>query len=245
MRIEKLSEYISYIEELPVEFTLSRGQFCNYPLLPGALRLDDSKKRKYSRRTIRNFLEQFKLNAYQYMQSPWDIKNEVEWMLHAQHYGIPTRLLDFTTSHITSILFAIEKSFQNDIKEDAVVYFLNPIELNQKNKKQSAILNIKDINNNEDDCDGPVAINGRKLNTRINAQKGMFVLFQDSDEPLEKTLDESILRKIEINQNEMMNILASLHSMGIGFTHIYPELDSVAKDILMEQDINDYLRAND
>lgn len=245
MVINKLSEYISYIENLPREFILSRGQFRNYELLPGALRKDSSGNRKYTKRTIRNFLEQFKINAYQYMTTPWDIMNEVEWMLHAQHYGIPTKLLDFTTSHITSILFAIEKSFQVDIEENAVVYFLNPFELNQKNKKQSTILNIKDLSPGENDLDGPVAINGRKLNTRINAQKGMFVLFQDDDVPLEATTDENVLRKVEINKDEMMTILASLHSIGIGFTHVYPELDSVSKDIIMEQDINDYLKEND
>lgn len=246
MEITKLSEYISYIEELPKEFSLSRGQFRNYQLLPGALRKDNYNKRKYSKRVIRDFLEKFKIDAHQYIPNINDIKNEIEWMLYAQHYGLPTKLLDFTTSHITSILFAVEKSFQNEISENAVVYFLNPLALNHKFKQESKIVNISEIqDNNIIQQDGPIVVNGKKLNTRINAQKGLFVLFQDDDKPLEEIVDDSILRKIEICKDDMTNILSSLYIMGISFTHLYPELESVTKDIVMHQNITEFLKDND
>ncbi len=67
MKISKLSEYMAYVEELPSEFSLSRGQSQDYALLPSALRTDSSGNRKFSKRVIRNFLEQFKINSYQYM----------------------------------------------------------------------------------------------------------------------------------------------------------------------------------
>lgn len=243
MEINKLSEYMSYVEDLPSEFSLSRGQSKDYALLPSALRQDSAGNRKYSKRVIRNFLEQFKINSYQYIQTPWDIKNEIEWMLYAQHYGIPTKLMDFTTSHVISLLFAVEKSFQDDSEDDAVVYFLNPSALNNKTKEQSQIINISgDEVISSEGHDGPFVVQGRKINSRVNAQKGLFVIFQDDDSPLEISLDESILRKIVINSGDKKAILASLYSMGISFTHIYPELTSVAKDILMQQDIADLAR---
>jgi hypothetical protein len=243
MEITKLSEYMEFVEDLDKEFYLSRGQSQNYPLLPSALRRDDSGNRKYAKRAIRNFLEQFKINSYQYMPTPWDVKNNIEWMLYAQHYGIPTRLMDFTTSHITSLLFAVEKSFQQDAEKDPVVYFLNPEMLNMKYKQQMSIINISNESEKSlEDLDGPVVIQGRKINPRINAQKGLFVLFQDDDTPLDEIQDESILKKLIIKSDYAKSILASLYSMGITFTHIYPELDSVAKDILMQQDINDFIR---
>ena len=245
MKISKLSDYMAYVEELPNEFKLSRGQSDDYPLLPGALRLDKSGNRKYSKRVIRNFLDQFKINSYQHLTNPWDIKNEIEWMLYAQHYGVPTRLMDFTTSHIVSLLFAVEKSFQDDRENDAVVYFLNPSKLNDKTKEQTTIINISgDDKISSEGHDGPFVIQGRKLNSRIDAQKGMFVLFQDNDEPLNEYLDDDILKKVIICGEEKKNIIASLYSMGISFTHIYPELGSVAKDILMQQDILELIRDN-
>jgi hypothetical protein len=243
MKISKLSEYMSYVEGLPSEFSLSRGQSKNYPLLPSALRQDESGNRKYSKRVIRNFLEQFKINSYQYMDTPWDIKNEIEWMLYAQHYGIPTKLMDFTTSHVISLLFAVEKSFQDESEDDAVVYFLNPSALNSQIKQQSQIVNISgDEVISSEGHDGPFVVQGRKINSRVNAQKGLFVLFQDDDKSLDNSVDDSVLRKLIINTGYKKEILASLYSMGISFTHIYPELSSVAKDILMQQDIADLVR---
>ena len=244
MTINKLSEYTAYVEDLPNEFSLSRGQSGDYPLLPSALRRDmGSDNRRYPKRAIRNFLDQFKINSYQYMDNPWDVSNDVEWMLYAQHYGIPTKLMDFTTSHITSLLFAVEKSFQNEDDKDAVVYFLNPNGLNLKFKQQSQIFNISGSNEiGIDGHDGPFALQGRRMNSRVNAQNGLFVLFQDDDKPLEELVDDAILRKITINGSATKDILASLYSMGISFTHIYPELSSVAKDIVMQQDIEDFLR---
>ena len=243
MKVSKLSEYMAYVEELPSEFCLSRGQSKDYPLLPSALRTDSAGNRKYSKRVIRTFLEQFKINSYQYMENPWDIKNDIEWMLYAQHYGIPTKLMDFTASHVISLLFSVEKAFQEDSESDAVVYFLNPTALNIRNKEQSQIINISgDTSISSEGHDGPFVVQGRKINPRVNAQKGLFVLFQDDDVALEKELDDSILKKITINGEDNKSILSSLYSMGISFTHIYPELNSVAKDILMQQDITDLSR---
>lgn len=241
--IDKLSEYMAFIEELPTEFTLSRGQGGDYPLLPSALRKDTSNNRKYPKRAIRSFLEEFKLNSYQHMDNPSDIENDIEWMLYAQHYGIPTRLMDFTTSHIVSLLFAVEKSFQNEGEKEAVVYFLNPTKLNLLNIQQEQIINISSLPSiSSEGHDGPIVIQGRKINPRVNAQKGLFVLFQDDDNPLESINNEDVLRKLVITGSETKNILSSLYSMGVSFSHIYPELSSVAKDIVMQQDILDYIR---
>jgi hypothetical protein len=243
MKITKLSDYMAFVEDMPRGFSLSRGQSSEYALLPSALRLDEHGNRKYPKRVIGQFLEQFKMNSYQYMDSPWAIKNEIEWMLYAQHFGIPTKLMDFTTSHLISLLFAVEKSFVDDRDHDATVYFLNPIELNGKTISQSQILSVSnDEALTSNTHDGPCAIQGRRMNSRVNAQKGVFVLFQDDDVALETNYGEEILRKVVINGSDKKQILSSLYSMGVSFTSIYPDLTSVAKDIIMQYDITELLR---
>lgn len=244
--IEKLSEFMDYIEKLPNEFTISRGQKQDYDLLPGALRLDKNGNLKYPRQSVAYFLEEFKVNSHNYMTTPWDIKSNYEWMVYAQHYGLPTRLLDFTYSHIISLMFAVESAFEDSEEEveDAVVWFLNPLKLNNKHCSISKIITLSDSEHNQlDDFNGPIVVNGRKLNERIDAQNGVFVYFQNESSALNKMIkDEEILRKVVIKKEFKKDILASLYTMGIGISQIYPELSSVVKDILIKDNIKQYLR---
>jgi len=239
---------MDFVEELSDEFSFSRGQPGAYSLLPSALRKDSDGNRKFTRRTILHFLEQFQINSQHYMETPRDIKSDYEWMVYAQHYGIPTKLLDFTQSHIISLMFAVEKAFVTDKKDenqDVYVWFLNPSELNRKNCQTSEVVLISDETDKNlklEDHNGPVAVQGRKINTRINAQNGVFVYFQDSSEPLDEILDSSVLKKVTICGRSKKKILVSLYSMGITFTHVYPELSSVSKDILMKENINQYIK---
>ncbi|WP_038299193.1 FRG domain-containing protein [Metaclostridioides mangenotii] len=242
--ISKLSEFMDYVENLPKEFSLSRGQAnVKHKLLPGALRLDCCGNAKYTRRSISHFLNEFKVNSHNYMDNPWDIKSDYEWMIYAQHYGVPTRLLDFTKSHIISLMFSVESVFGDDNDENGVVWFVDPLKLNDKSCQRSQIITLEE---NEkislDNYDGPIVVQGRKLNGRINAQNGVFVYFQDKSEALEDKINSNdILRKVTIKGDCKKNILVSLYSMGISMTQIYPELNSVAKDILMNDNINQYL----
>ena len=246
-KIHSLSQYVEYVENLSKEYSVSRGHSKkSYVLLPGALRYDKEGKRKYSKRNISYFMQTFKVNSHNYLSNPLDIRNDIEWMAMAQHYGLPTRLLDFTDSHIISLLFAVENAFDEDDseKEDAVVWFLNPIQLNYINTRNANYINVEENTgcSNLDDFDGPVAIKCRKLNKRINAQSGLFVYFADADKKLEEyDINENVLKRVVIDKDDKRSILASLYAMGMNQTKLYPELSSIAKDILITDNIREYI----
>lgn len=133
--VHTLSEYISALQAIPIDYQLSRGQSNDRPLLPSALRCDSDGKMLYSKSTIRSFLDEFKVNSFQYIENHSIPHEQYEWMVYAQHFGIPTQLLDFTYSHIISLMFAVEKAFDYDENDtgNAVVWFLNSQKLNEKN----------------------------------------------------------------------------------------------------------------
>ncbi|MEQ4668620.1 FRG domain-containing protein [Providencia manganoxydans] len=246
--IHKLSEFVSYLEKLPNGFTLSRGHSKDYSLLPGAFRKSSDGKRLYSKHDIQLFLDDFRNNSYPYLKNPTAIYSEKEWMVYAQHFGIPTKLLDFTYSHITSLMFSLENAFSEKSSDDGIIWFLNPKKLNLKstNNENSKIYTISDnaSENALDKANGPIAATCKRINERIHAQNGLFVYFQEENYhlALEEYCDESILRKITINKEAKKEILKSLHSLGMGYTSIYPELQSVSKDILLKKNIEEYVK---
>lgn len=245
IEITKLSEFVSFIEELPKGFNLSRGQSSKYNLLPSGLRRDNKNLRLYSKRTVHNFLADFKIKSHNYMEQPWDINHNLEWMMHAQHFGVPTKLLDFTYSHIISLMFAVEDAFKYD-SEDASVWFLDPLKLNHESCRRSEILNISDDEIDPDKYDGPFVIQIRRSNSRINSQRGLFIYFPEESKSLESINNsDEFLKKIIIPKIHKKEIMSSLYSIGINKTQIYPELQSIGQDIIMEDLINNYVKGSE
>ena len=53
-------------------------------------------------------LRQFQRKCHQYVDNPPHADNKLEWLALMQHFGAPTRLLDWTYSYFVALHFAIE-----------------------------------------------------------------------------------------------------------------------------------------
>lgn len=235
--VHSIVEYIEKIEEFSPIFSLSRGQGEDYPLLPSALRCDLDGMRIYSKADIQSFLEDFKANSSLYIENAVSY-NENDWLIHAQHFGVPTCLLDFTYSHLISLMFALERAFEysDEDENNAVVWLLNPEICNLSTIGRKNIVNLSEEQPRTiRDFEQPFVVTARKNNSRMVAQNGLFVYFQNDGVPLEKVAGcDTFLKKILVPHSYAKTMLRSLYTLGMRFSGIYPELSSISKDIILK-----------
>jgi len=247
--IKSLAEYIDYINRLSKEFVLSRGQEKDLALLPSVYRIDDNGMRYYSNQAAKEFIEEFKNNSVMYIDNYIvNMKSEFDWTILAQHFGVPTCLLDFTYSHLVSLMFAVENAFRYHEGEEgnSVVWFLNPKGLNLKAINRNEIINLSDnpkVLDSLENAQYPCVVTAVKNNNRIVAQNGLFVFFPKHSRALNEIEGvEEVLKKVIIPHECAKRILASLYTMGMRFKDLYPELTSVSKDILLKHDVLEYYK---
>ena len=235
--VRSVIEYIKIIEDLSPAFSLSRGQGEDQPLLPSALRCDSDGMRIYSKTNMQSFLEDFKTNSSLYIEGALSY-NENDWLIHAQHFGVPTCLLDFTYSPLISLMFALENAFDYDDEDErnAVVWLLNPEGCNLSTIGRKHIVNLSEEQPHiVKEFEQPFVVTARKNNPRMVAQNGLFVYFQNDAIPLEKITNAyTFLKKILIPHSHAKEILRTLYILGMRFSGIYPELSSVSKDIILK-----------
>lgn len=173
------------------------------------------------------------------------------WLFLARHYGIPTRIMDWTRNALVGLLFAIAGNLTPEEKEeDSAVWCLNPIKLNElfhfsDYYKEGYIPNVEE--KIVFDLFGPEACNkcavknikpcaviGPMNNSNIIAQNGAFTIFPcDSDiVPLDKLEDShDYLYRIIIAKDSRKYIIEQLRRYGITEPSLYPSISKIIDEI--------------
>ncbi len=125
-------------------------------------------------------IERFKSRAHQYIQSPPSDQEIIEWLSIIQHYGGPTRLLDFTESFYIAAFFAIDTALENssvwainEITLGNTVTFKTNGEVRSGTKKiiKYAEHYVEEPRND----DLVLSLMPSRLNERLAVQKGKFL----------------------------------------------------------------------
>lgn len=190
------------------------------------------------------FLGQFKSQAPPFLKNlPY---NDWEWLFLMQHYGVPTRLMDWTAHPLVALTFTLKEiNDRADDNKDLVVYCLNPVKLNERitaidHDKNNPIpfigenqIHIFGVGQNKTN-NLPIAIIGPLNNDRIIVQKGAFTLFPFK---LDKKIEDSehsdeFLKSITIKTGKLLEMKLSLENLGFNYDSLFPGLDSIAKSIV-------------
>ena len=159
----------------------------------------------------RRSLSLFKKMALPYLERiP---KNDLEWLVLAQHHGLPPRLLDWSYNPLVALFFAVKDYHASSVDKAVYVY-----------KARDKTLTFSDEVN-------PFSLNRvEKLspdyaNERISAQRGLFTIHPDPRIPLE---DVDRISKIVIKQDCAEDIFLTLRRYDITHARLFPGLDGVA-----------------
>lgn len=157
-----------------------------------------------------------------------------------QHYGVKTRLLDWTESFSTALYFAY---LEWDLKTNCSVYMLSPLGLNEKvTGKATYYIPGESYESHIRDPYNPafhnhsLALYPFRNNPRIVAQPGMFTIQGIENTSLEQEhnrdlLKEGILKKIKIKPELIEDVEKYLKLVGINPFTLFPDLDGLAKYI--------------
>ncbi len=194
----------------------------------------------YREEYLKNY-EFFEKNIFDEMRANKVAKGEnyLENAISAQHDGFPSRLLDVSYNSLVALYFAVTpyyrlKEYEYDKEDGKVfVFFIDkmfcPTGQNISNAYDDIISKTDTFVNNVIFSKNHKLIDHLKINNRIIAQQGAFILFQGNNvDYLPKYMYEEII----IPKNAKKTLRTELKDFfGIHTGSIYPEADNLIEEI--------------
>ncbi|NQJ72749.1 FRG domain-containing protein [Streptococcus suis] len=243
--VNSLSDYIKFISEVAEEMDdiglesfVSRGQKdCSFPLLPSLMRRKSkqtkiSKLEKDLQTRFQTKISYYDNTVLSRVENRTEISSELI-LTYGQHFGLPTRYLDFTESHLLALLFALE---EYDHSNPAVVYLINAKSYNYKTTgEEKKFIEV----NSSKTSDDSYFIKPHDTNKRVHFQNGCFLKcsnnFNEDNEDYRELFNHASV--VLIDSAYKKQILIEMFNMGITFESIYPDIDNVVKNIKFKEEI--------
>jgi hypothetical protein len=194
-------------------------------------------------------VKRFRQNALPLL-SP-QVRSEWDWLLLMQHYGVPTRLLDWTENALAGLYFAtVSARGRDDVsRTDGCVWVLDPVALNREANLPTTgndiptldvdVASLRDYlptavaetvsTGSAEYVRPPLAVLAQRMFARLVAQQGVFTLIHRDRTPIEGIRGGRYAGQIVVPGRAKGRIARELAEMGVTRLSLFPELDSVAE----------------
>lgn len=183
----------------------------------------------------KEMLEIFQGSSHLFIDKVPD-KNEIfDWLSIMQHYGAPTRLLDFSFSPYMALYFAISGA-----SSDAAVFCVNYKKLSKVDELADKDISekYKNIMRQEKNIKNTILVpfEPKFKNERLFVQQGVFLVpntlnfsHQDILSEYDTEGNDEIYSKIIIKQECFVEMITELQRMNIKASSVYPGFEGFCK----------------
>ena len=258
IQIESVAELIQRVNDLSNNF-FYRGQAdASWRLMSSLERVigDDwstEKAQKFEDFSLKQFCSKFHLYDRENIQP----ESKLAWLSIMQHYGVPTRLLDFTESPYVALYFALE-SYNPQSQRDLALYAIDYSAILEQSiqhirskdgefKETRATVFDKQDETFEKVVDRfsydiAWVAEPKLLNARLDKQAGSFLLSGNRGMRIEEVLGLPLyaaadILKFVIPAELYRGIFPLLRKMNITSKSLYGDLDGLARSIRMQMQI--------
>ncbi|HEX5152962.1 MAG TPA: FRG domain-containing protein [Parafilimonas sp.] len=226
--VKSLSDYISILETCcSTDNVLFRGQNADWPLLPKLCRINPRKDKDEELKEALLLTEKKMLEDFKRLSKPHLNKtpaNNWEWIALAQHHGLPTRLLDWSSNPLAALWFTVCAPAST---KGGVIWIFFP--------EKDAFLTPNEIANTDPFDVVTARVFQPQLSTiRIQSQSGWFTTqqFKTTDTrfiPFDEITDyENKLLKIQIPAAYFSELRSKLDYLGVNRFTLFQDLDGIA-----------------
>jgi hypothetical protein len=235
------------------------GMSNSYELLPSLYR----RKKEYNGNELYelefDMIQRFRERSTPFVGNRYQSEiryDDLSILFYMQHYGIPTRLLDWTENPYVGLYFALNDANnwdreKKEYKENACVWVVDPEKWNNVAIELIPPVGIISVPNSDSlnaylpksesrprlhRPPSPIGITGFHNSPRIVAQRGVFIVFGAENKTMDQFYFDAAyakdsLYKIEIDKNAISTMRDALYRIGIADSVIYPDMDGFATEI--------------
>lgn len=172
-------------------------------------------------------------------------RNLTDWecLFYGRHYGVPTRVMDWTDTFGIALYFALEDIERADATREPAIWVMDPTALNQETWSAADVILPRFLGLDDDEefwdfgdllasdgdwrWDGPVAIYPVQINERVRAQRGWFTIHGNDRRPLDEQYP-GLLTRLRLRRTCVDEARRFLRLAGLNRFSVYPDLENLA-----------------